>query len=107
MSVAFGGALLAGYGRPAQAGSCGLSLGVYLCSGPANSGTDVTQALTGAPLQVETQAGFGIDTTTSGGYAFRLRGTGGITFTDNNASAITGATYGIETRNNTSGNTTP
>ena len=106
MSVAFGGALLAGYGRPAQAGSCGLSLGVYLCSGPANSGTDVTQALTGAPLQVETQAGFGIDTTTSGGYAFRLRGTGGITFTDNNASAITGATYGIETRNNTSGNTT-
>lgn len=99
--VALGGALLAGYGREVEAGSCSLSLGVYLCSGGANSGVDTTQSLTGVPLQVETQAGFGIDV--SSGNAFTLKGTGGLTFTDDNTSAIKGQALGILARNYTSG----
>jgi outer membrane autotransporter protein len=101
MGVACGGALLSGYWRGAEAGSCSLSLGVYLCSGAANGGTDTTQSLTGTPLQVETEAGFGIDV--GSGNAFTLKGTGGLTFTDENASAITGQGLGILARNYSSG----
>ncbi|EPJ51434.1 MAG: hypothetical protein OFPI_17490 [Osedax symbiont Rs2] len=67
------------------AGSCTGAGGVYSCSGTAS--TDTTQNLTGSPLQVTTEAGFGITVTT--GDALNLTGTNGLTFTDNFQSTIT------------------
>jgi hypothetical protein len=108
--LAFGTALasvmLGGYGsRAAYAGSCYLpgGPGSYLCTLGANAATDLTQTLTGAPLTVTTSAGFGIDTSTTGGNAFYLIGTGGLTFTDAHSSTITGASRGIAARNFGSG----
>ncbi|MBK6510510.1 MAG: autotransporter domain-containing protein [Haliea sp.] len=46
-------------------------------------------------LTVRTTAGFGIDTTASGGDAFMVTGYDGFTLTDNNSSSITGRDHGI------------
>ncbi|PVZ85617.1 hypothetical protein C9426_19245, partial [Serratia sp. S1B] len=80
----------------AYAGGCtSISTGNYICSGAAVAGTDVHQRLsTGvSSLTVNTDPGFGIITTTDS--AFSLGGIGGLSFTDNNDSIITGATFGI------------
>ena len=97
MSAALSGLMVAGYGRQAYAGSCIGAAGVYLCSGAATGG-DLTQTLSGGPLIVTTDPiGFGISTTA--GNAFTLTGTGGISFTDNYTSSISGAYSGIDARN--------
>ncbi len=99
LSTALASAALVGYGtRGAYAGACLLNVGTYECSGAAAAG-DVTQTLSGAPLNVTTDPGFGIDTSLTGGDAFTLDGTGGLTFTDNNNSAITGVVDGIDADN--------
>jgi hypothetical protein len=91
-----------GYGgRSVYAGSCTGSGGVYSCSGAA--GPDVTQTLSGSPLDVDTVAGFGIN---ASGIAFALSGTGGLDFTDNNNAAITGSLQGIAADNTGSGSLT-
>lgn len=80
--------------------------GIFVCSGPA-AGGDGTQDLDpppgGGALDVSTLPGFGI---TAAGNAFTLVNAGSdtnITFTDNNASAITGAVDGINADNNGTG----
>ncbi len=81
--------------------------GIFVCSGPANAGVDVTQNLSspaGGDLVVTTAPGFGIDNT--GGLAINLDnavGGGNITFTDSNGSAITGSTSGMDVDNFGSG----
>lgn len=97
LSTALASVAFVGYGREAYAGSCSLVAGTYECSGAA--GVDITQTLSGSPLDVTTDPGFGIDTTINGGDAFTLTGTGGLTFTDNNNSIITGAVNGISADN--------
>ena len=85
------GSLVAGYGRRAYA-QCAPTApfsGVYNCSGALTT----TQLLVGTPLSVTTTPGFSIVTTA--GDAFTLAGDTGLTFTDNNASTITGAQNGI------------
>ncbi len=93
--------LSSGYGR-AFAGTCAGTGGSYLCSGATAPGSDATifKNIAG-PLTVTTSPGFGIDTTSSGGDAFHLAvtTTGPLTFTDNNASIITGNLNGISARN--------
>lgn len=101
LSTALASVAFVGYGRAAYAGNCNLNAGTYECSGAA--GVDITQTLSGSPLNVTTDPGFGINTTTNGGDAFTLTGTGGLTFTDNNNAAITGQDYGIYADNLTSG----
>jgi hypothetical protein len=106
LSAAVASTLLAGYsGRSARAGSCYPSVGPgnYLCSLGANLATDLTQTLAGAPLTVTTVNGFGIDTSTSGGDALSLTGTGGLTFTDNFNATITGYDDGIDALNQVGG----
>ena len=71
-SAFFGG--YRGYIRRAFA-DCAPIGGTYICRGT----TTTTQALNGAPLVVTTRHGFSIDTTGSGGYAFKLSGTDGLT----------------------------
>ncbi len=108
LGVAITGAALAGCGRPTLAGDCAGGGGIYSCSGAADAALDVTQTL-GAPataLTVTTTAGFGIDTSVSGGDAFFIYGYGGLSFTDANGSKITGATYGLEATNFDSGDLT-
>jgi hypothetical protein len=97
-TIAFGYA-----GRGAYAGVCSGSVGVYSCTGAANSVTDVTQTINiGTPFTVTT-AGFGIDTSVNGGNGLYFKATGAMSFTDNNSSAITGAAIGLFGRNNGSG----
>jgi hypothetical protein len=100
-STALATLALGGYGgRGAYAGVCNLNgAGTYLCSLGANVATDVTQILFSIPLNVSTADGFGIDTSTTGGDALFLDGYGGLTFTDNHASSITGDDHGIYARN--------
>jgi hypothetical protein len=99
-TIAFGYA-----GRTAYAGICTTGGGgVFTCSGGIDPGSDVTQTMSGSPISVTTAAGFGIDTYISGGNALRLTGTGGATFTDNNASTIIADSRGIQAYNSTSGN---
>ena len=85
-----GSAFLAAYGR-ALAGTCTAQMGSYVCSGAASPTTDTTQTINFSVLAptATTSAGFGIDTSTSGGTAIVLNGSG--SFTDNNASNITGS----------------
>lgn len=82
------------------AGGCAPSgpAGTYVCSNPTNI-SDTHQTLSGAPLVVSTEAGFGIST--SSGYALTLRGVDGLTFTDLHQSTISG----INTQNTGSGDT--
>ena len=103
-----------GYGgRAAYAGICTASGGgVYSCSGAAGSGSpDVRNGGAALPpfsnvsnLQVSTVSGFGHSTGSDN--AFRISGDGGLTFTDNNNSSITGATSGIRAYNINTGATT-
>lgn len=87
-------------GRTAYAGACAGGGGIYSCSGAA--GADTTQTLNpGSALTVTTDPGFGI--TTAAGNALSLTGVGGLSFTDNNNAAITGAASGLYAANNTSG----
>ena len=104
LSVTFVSVMMATYGtRRTYGGSCSGSGGTYTCTGAADNTTDVTQALTNAgTLTVTTAADFGINTTTGNALTIILSstGTGDLTFTDNNNSAITGAVDGIYIRNN-------
>jgi len=60
-----------------------------------------TITATGTPVVVNTASGFNVSTTT--GPAIVLNGTNGATFTDANASPITGQTIGIDIRNTEGG----
>ncbi|MCF6226369.1 MAG: IPTL-CTERM sorting domain-containing protein [Xanthomonadales bacterium] len=99
LTTALAGILLSSYGgRSAYAGSCVGAAGTYACSGVADA-TDTTQnlAFSGA-MTVTTNAGFGIDTSVTGGTAMSIyhqSGSGGLTFTDANSAPITGANTGI------------
>jgi hypothetical protein len=87
------------------AGACAGGGGVYSCSGVANAGSDVTQSIiSGGSLTVTTDPSFGINTYVSGGSAVVVSGTGGVSFTDNNSSAITAEETGVLGINDTSGN---
>ena len=100
LTTALAGVLFASYGgRSAYAGTCPGAAGTYTCSGVANSGTDVTQNLSSTGiLTVTTTAGFGIDTSTSGGHALNLyvsaAGTD-LNFIDTYTSPVTGENDGI------------
>ena len=65
------GAAASGYGRGAYAGTCSPigGLGTYLCSGPADATTDVTQNFgpVSGDLTIVSLPGFGLDTSLSGG----------------------------------------
>ena len=65
------GAAASGYGRGAYAGTCSPigGLGTYLCSGPADATTDVTQNFgpVSGDLTIVSLPGFGLDTSISGG----------------------------------------
>jgi len=93
-----------GYGlRPANAGLCTVG-GPSYCSGAADGINDVTVTRNaGGPIDIRTNAGFGLDTTTTGYDAFYLRGVGGTSLADNNASSITGFNSGIDAYNTVSG----
>ncbi len=94
----------------AQAGVCTETFagsGVFVCSGAANAGTDVTiapAAPAGGALDVSTLPGFGV-TTAAGDAIFLINAVNdtNITFTDNNASAIIGNGEGIVARNSGTG----
>lgn len=88
-------AVLSGaYSRQSYAGSC-VTTGpeTFSCSGPADPGTDVQQSFGSDNPVITTEAGFGIETTSDS--AFFLRHFGGISFTDNYQSLITGEEDGI------------
>ena len=69
-SIALGSAMTV---TGAVAGSCTGASGVYSCAGPL-SPVDTTQTITNAAgVTVTTDPGFGIDTTGTGGTAFRVR----------------------------------
>jgi hypothetical protein len=103
--LALSTALAFGYGnRGAYAGSCTGGVGVYSCTGAA--GSDTTQSLNNASsLTVTTSSGFGIATATGNALDLNLTAaaTGGLSFTDNHASAITGSVSGIYDRNEGTG----
>ena len=93
--------LSSGYGR-AFAGSCiSLGPGSYTCSGAAAPGDATVTRITPTPLAMTTLPEFGISTVDFA--AFDLTAYGGLTFTDTNASVITGAIVGINARNLLSG----
>jgi len=106
-------ALLSGYGsRKAYAGYCtpvmGLS-GTYTCT-EAVAVDDEKQRIApkdlgdpGVPLTITTESGFGIDVTSMLD-ALSFEGTGGLSFTDNYLSTISGGESGIYALNETSGN---
>lgn len=97
--------LVSGYYHRVFAGTCSGAAGTYLCSGGANTATDTTQSISiGAPLTITTSPGFGINTSLNGGDAFYLESVGGLSFTDNNRSSITGEYYGIAAYNSGGGN---
>src|SRR5690606_23375834 len=48
-------------------------------------------------------AGFGIDTTSTGGSGLQLQGTDGLTFTDADSAEISGKSRGIDVQNSGSG----
>ena len=90
-SAFFGG--YRGYIRRAFAGCAATDPGIFTCSGTATT----TQNLSGSPLSATTEPGFSIDTTVADGDAIFMNGNGagGLTFTDNNQSTITGGNNGI------------
>ncbi|MGJ8535273.1 MAG: autotransporter outer membrane beta-barrel domain-containing protein [Alphaproteobacteria bacterium] len=97
VSTAMASVVLLGYGGRNAFADCAGGGGTYLCS----AYTNTTQTLTGAPLTVTTASDFEIITAT--GDALNLTGTGGLSFTDSNASTITGYDSGIRSANLASG----
>lgn len=97
VSTAMASVVLLGYGGRNAFADCAGGGGTYLCS----AYTNTTQTLTGAPLTVTTASDFEIITAT--GDALNLTGTGGLSFTDSNASTITGYGSGIRSANLASG----
>ncbi len=96
----------------ATAGNCMESVplsGNWSCNSPANPATDTTQNLTpgaiGGGLNVTTNAGFGITTTTGNAFTLENTGaaTGDIVFTDTNGSAIAGQLSGLAVTNRGTG----
>jgi outer membrane autotransporter protein len=85
--------------HPAQAGSCTVVDGVYVCSGPAVSGEPAININLIAPVTVTTTAGFGLD---SFG-ANRIVSASGLSFTDNFQSTIKGSTTGLLVENDGTG----
>lgn len=111
LAVGIAAAMIGGYAGRIHAGSC-TSPSPSICLGVANNGVDVAQspAPSGGTLTVTTNAGFGIDTTTTGGYAIELdvpsKGGGtNITFTDNNSSPITATSNAVHVKNASAGST--
>jgi hypothetical protein len=104
VSTAMLGALCVGYGRRAYAGCTG-TLGTYSCSGANTTTITLSPTPATSPLFVTTTSGFSVITTT--GDALDLTTTsssvpsGGVdlSFTDANASTITGAHSGIYAKN--------
>lgn len=96
------GAAAALSGSAAFAGSCTTSMNIATCTG-ASTLMDTTQYITDA--EATTVAGFGL--VPSAGHGISLTGnvfySGNISFTDANASTITGAFSGIRARHNGSG----
>ena len=97
------GAAASGYGRGAYAGTCSPigGLGTYLCAGPADARTDVTQSFGPIPgdLNIVSLPGFGLDTSLSGGdgvsaSALFQQGSDDIAITTGN---VTGRSNGIST----------
>lgn len=97
VSTAMASLVLLGYGGRNAYADCVGGSGTYLCS----AYTNTTQTLTGTPLTVTTASDFEI--ITGSGDALNLTGTGGLSFTDSNASTITGYASGIRSENLASG----
>ncbi len=96
-----------GYVRRAFAACVGEG-GTYICSDETDHDADAhRRAADGDDGQCGDIPGFSIDTRVdnegTGGDAFTLTGTGGLTFTDNINSLIAGQSAGIAARNNGSG----
>ncbi|MEM8823054.1 MAG: autotransporter domain-containing protein, partial [Pseudomonadota bacterium] len=62
-----------------------------------------TQGFSSVDLVITTTPGFSVDTTGTGGDAFSLDATNSLTFDDQNASTISGATVGIDATNTGTG----
>lgn len=95
--------MIAGCYHRVIAGSCVGGPDTYFCQGAADIITDTTMVLSGSPLQVFTNSGFGIDTSVNGGDAIDLTATGGLQFDDAYASIITGYANALKATNNTGG----
>lgn len=99
VGTAFTGYVLGGAGgRSAYAGSCTPEppSETFTCEGAADASTDVAQTLYNAgPVTITTSAGFGIDTTISGGNALTITSENGLTFIDTDGTTITGGESGI------------
>lgn len=102
--VSIGTLLMLGSGligaAPAMAGECAETppgSDVFVCSGPADTATDVSQVLIGAQPSVSTQEGFGI--TTAVGDALQITGSDGVSFDDAETSDITGQLNGLDVSN--------
>ncbi len=95
LHTAIATAVLSGaYARQSYAGSCAATgIETFSCSGPADPATDAQQSFGADGPVITTEAGFGIETTSDS--AFFLRHFGGISFTDNVQSLITGQEDGI------------
>lgn len=100
IGTALASVVLLSYGGRNAYAACVGGGGTYVCSGNAAANPN-TITLTGSPLSVTTSAGFGISTADPN--AFDLDGTGGLIFTDNFASDITGMDIGISAENTGSG----
>ena len=105
LGTALLGTLCAGYGRRAYA-QCAPSgaAGNYACSGTAATTQSLTPSPATAALVVTTLPGFSIVTAVGGAFNLTTASSGsGLSFTDNNASSITGQGYGISATNNGAG----
>ncbi len=107
LGLAVAGVAFTGYySRRSYAGTCTpIGVGVYSCTGPVDGG-DITVTLPSGPglgggtdLSITTAPGFGISTVAGDGIFIEGFDNGDIVFTDDHASAITGATNGLVVRN--------
>ena len=104
IAIAGPGALVVTSTGASAQSTCSGGGGTYSCTGPAPAAT-TTQSLTGAPLDVDVDATFTIDTVA--GDAFNLVGNGGVSFTQvPGGASIEGAEDGIDAQNANPGDLT-
>lgn len=92
LSTALIGATLIGYGRRAYAACTHSGGGVYACTG-ANATTQNINGGSATNAAVSTAPGFSV--TTAAGNAITIQATGALSFTDTNASYISGSVRGL------------
>ena len=99
LTAALSAATLMGAVQPAQAGSCSVVDGVFVCSGPAVPGEQPINIIVDGPVTVTTTAGFGLDSSGTN----TIRSSGSLSFSDNFQSAIKGSMTGLDVYNQGTG----